>query len=140
MVLCSTLVAVMAIHAQQAAGVHMAQPGIDVASGKPLVLEVKLDKAAPAGSTVLVRVSPEGASQQTIQLQSSTPDDPSRKQFTLKTDMPPSVVVGKWTLQNVFVTIPGSIDWKTLEHNQLTFEVKGTPLEVPSSAEVTVAH
>ncbi|MGB9233154.1 MAG: hypothetical protein WCC04_01990 [Terriglobales bacterium] len=131
---------VVAIHAQQSAGVQLVQPGADIVSGKPLVLEVRLDKPLQADSSVIARVRPEGATAQTIQLESSTPDDSSRNKFTLKTVMPPSVVPGKWRLENVFITLPGSINWQVLNSNQLTFDVKGTPLEVPSKAEVTVAH
>jgi hypothetical protein len=75
---CLIFAVVIAIHAQQSAGVQMAQPGADIASGKPLVLEVTLDKALPTDSSVIARVKPDGASQQIIQLASSSPDDSSR--------------------------------------------------------------
>ena len=78
LLVCSIFAVVIAIHAQQSAGVQMAQPGADIASGKPLVLEVTLDKALPTDSSVIARVKPDGASQQIIQLASSSPDDSSR--------------------------------------------------------------
>lgn len=140
LLVCLIFAVVVAIHAQQSAGVQMAQPGAEIVGGKPLVLEVKLDKPLQTDSSVIARVRPEGATQQTIQLESSTPDDSSRKKFTLKTVMPPSVVPGKWRLENVFVTLPGSINWQSLDSNPLTFEVQSKPFEIPSKAEVSVVH
>ena len=137
---CSIFAAVISIRAQQSAGVQMAQPGADIVSGKPLVLAVTLDKPLPTDSSVIARVRPDGASQQIIQLESSSPDDSSRKKFTLKTVMPTPVVPGKWHLETVFITLPGSIQWQTLDHNPLTFEVQGKPFETPSKAEVTLGH
>jgi hypothetical protein len=124
---CFIFAVVIAIHAQQSAGVQMAQPGADIASGKPLVLEVTLDKPLPTESSVIARVKPDGASQQIIQVASSSPDDSSRRKFTLKTVMPTPVVPGKWSSENVFITLPGSIQWQALDHNPLTFEVQGKP-------------
>jgi hypothetical protein len=130
---------VVAVHAQKSASVQMVQPGADIEGGKPLALVVKLDKPLPIDSSILARVGPESG-QQTIQLGSAAPDDPSRKQFTLKTTMPPNVVAGKWSLQLLSITVPGAIDWKQLDHNPVTFEVQGPPLELPSKAQVTVDH
>jgi len=118
----------------------MAQPGADIVSGKPLVLAVTLDKPLPTDSSVIARVRPDGASQQIIQLESSSPDDSSRKKFTLKTVMPSPVTPGKWHLESVFITLPGSIQWQNLDNNPLTFEVQGKPFETPSKAEVTLGH
>jgi hypothetical protein len=137
---CSIFAVVIAIHAQQSAGVQMAQPGADIASGKSLVLEITLNEPLPTDSSVIARVRPDGASQQIIQLQSSSPDDPSRTKFTLKTVMPTPVVPGKWHLESVFITLPGSIQWQTLDHNPLTFEVQGKPFETPTKADVTLGH
>jgi len=140
LLVCSIFAVVIAIHAQQSAGVQMAQPGTDIASGKSLVLEITLNEPLPTDSSVIARVRPDGASQQVIQLASSSPDDSSRRKFTLKQVMPTSVVPGEWHLENVFVTLPGSIQWQTLDHNPLTFEVQGRPFEVPSKAEVTLGR
>ena len=140
LLVCSIFAVVIAIHAQQSAGVQMAQPGADITSGKSLVLEITLNEPLPSDSSVIARVRPDGASQQIIQLQSSTPDDSSRKKFTLKTVMPSPVTPGKWHLESVFVTLPGSIQWQNLEHNPLTFDVQGKPFETPTKAEVTLGH
>lgn len=139
LLVCSIFAAVIAIHAQQSAGVQMAQPGVEIGSGKPLVLDVTLDKTLPADSSVIARVRPE-SSQQTIQLQSSEPGDSSRRKFTLKTVMPTPVTPGKWIVESVFITLPGSVNWQALDHNPLTFEVQGKPFEIPSKADVTLAH
>jgi hypothetical protein len=136
----SIFAVVIAIHAQQSAGVQMAQPGADITNGKSLVLEITLNEPLPNDSSVIARVRPDGASQQIIQLQSSTPEDSSRKKFTLKTVMPTPVTPGKWHLETVFVTLPGSIQWQNLDHNSLTFEVQGKPFEIPSKAEVTLGR
>jgi hypothetical protein len=138
--LCSVFAVVVAIHAQQSAGVEMAQPGVDITSGKSLVLEMTLNEPLPTESSVIARVRPDGASQQVIQLESSLPDDSSRKKFTLKTVMPTPVAPGKWHLESVFVTLPGSVQWQNLDHNPLTFEVQGKPFETPTKAEVTLGH
>lgn len=140
LLVCSVLSAVIAIHAQQSAGVQMAQPAADIASGKSLVLEITLNEPLPTDSAVIARVRPDGASQQVLQLQSSSPDDSGRKKFTLKTVMPTPVEPGKWHLESVFVTLPGSIQWQNLDHNPLTFEVQGKPFETPTKAEVTLGH
>jgi hypothetical protein len=136
----SIFAVVIAIHAQQSAGVQMAQPGADITNGKSLVLEITLNEPLPNDSSVIARVRPDGASQQIIQLQSSTPEDSGRKKFTLKTVMPTPVTPGKWHLETVFVTLPGSIQWQNLDHNSLTFEVQGKPFEIPSKAEVTLGR
>lgn len=136
---CSIFSVVIAIHAQSA-GVQMAQPGADITNGKSLVLEITLNEPLPNESSVIARVRPDGASQQIIQLQSSAPEDSSRKKFTLKTVMPTPVTPGKWHLESVFVTLPGSIQWQNLDHNPLTFEVQGKPFEIPSKAEVTLGR
>jgi hypothetical protein len=140
LLVCSIFAVAIAIHAQQSAGVQMAQPGVDIASGKPLVLEITLDKPLPADSPVIARVRPEGAAQQTIQSQSSTPDDAGRKKFTLKTVLPTPVVPGTWIVENIFIILPGSTNWQALDHNPLTFEVQGKPFEIPSKADVTLGH
>ncbi len=140
LLVCLIFAVVAAIHAQQSAGVQMAQPEADIASGKSLVLEITLNEPLPTDSSVIARVRPDGASQQIIQLQSSAPDDANRKTFTLKTVMPTPVVPGKWHLESVFITLPGSIQWQNLEHNPLTFEVHGKPFETPTKAEVTLVH
>jgi len=140
LLVCSIFAAVIAIHAQQSAGVQMAQSASDIVSGKSLVLEITLNEPLPTDSSIIARVRPDSASQQVIQLQSSSPDDPSRKKFTIKTVMPSPVTPGKWHLESVFVTLPGSIQWQTLEHNPLTFEVQGKPFDIPSKAEVTLGH
>jgi hypothetical protein len=140
LMVCLIFAVVIAIHAQQSAGVQMAQPGADIAGGKSLVLKITLNEPLPPDSSVIARVGPDGASQQIIQLASSSPDDSTRKNFTLKQVMPTSVVPGKWHLENVFITLPGSIQWQNLDHNPLTFEVQGKPFEVPSKAEVTLGH
>jgi hypothetical protein len=140
LLVCSIFAVVVAIHAQQSAGVQMGQPGAGITSGKSLVLEVALNEPLPTDSSVIARVRPDGASQQVIQLESGTPEDSSRKKFTLKTVMPTPVTPGKWHLESVFVTLPGSIQWQNLDHNSLTFEVQGKPFEIPSKAEVTLGH
>ncbi len=140
LLVCAIFAAVIAIHAQQSAGVQMAQPEADITSGRSLVLEITLNEPLPSDSSVIARVRPSSASQQILQLQSSTPDDSSRKNFTLKTVMPTPVTPGKWHLESVFVTLPGSIQWQNLDHNPLTFEVQGKPFEIPSKAEVTLGH
>ena len=140
LLVCSIFAVVIAIHAQQSAGVQMAQEGADIASGKSLVLEITLNEPLPNDSSVIARVRPDGASQQIIQLQSSTADDSSRKKCTLKVIMPTPVTPGKWHLESVFVTLPGSIQWQNLDHNPLTFEVQGKPFEIPSKADVTLGH
>jgi hypothetical protein len=140
LLVCSIFAVVIAIHAQQSAGVQMAQPAADIAGGKPLVLEITLNDPLPTDSSVIARVRPDGTSQQVIQLASSSPDDSSRKKFTLKQVMPTSVVPGKWHLENVFISLPGSIQWQTLDHNPLTFDVQGKPFETPTKAEVTLGH
>jgi hypothetical protein len=140
LLVCSIFSVVIAIHAQQSAGVQMAQAGADITNGKSLVLEITLNEPLPTDSSVIARVRPDGASQQIIQLQSSTPEDSSRKKFTLKTVMPTPVTPGKWHLESVFVTLPGSIQWQNLDHNPLTFEVQGKPFEIPSKAEVTLGR
>jgi hypothetical protein len=137
LLVCSIFSVVIAIHAQQSAGVQMPQPGADITSGKSFVLEITLNEPLPNDSSVIARVRPDGASQQIIQLQSSTPEDSSRTKFSLKTVLPTPVTPGKWHLESVFVTLPGSIQWQNLDHNPLTFEVQGKPFEIPSKAEVT---
>jgi hypothetical protein len=139
LLVCLFFTVVVAIHAQQSAGVQMAQPEADISSGKPLVLEVTLDKPLPADSSVIARVRPDVA-QQTIQLQSSTPDDAGRKKFTLRTVLPTSVVPGKWSVESVFITLPGSVNWQALEHNAVTFDVHGKPVEFPSRADLALGH
>ena len=117
----------------------MTQPEADISSGKPLILEVTLDKPLPPDSSVIARVRPDVA-QQTIQLQSSTPDDSGRRKFTLKTVLPTAVVPGRWSVQSVFVTLPGSVNWQALEHNAVTFAVHGKPFEFPSKADLALGH
>jgi hypothetical protein len=136
---CLILTGVVTIRAQQTAAVQMAQPDADISAGKKLVLEVRLDKPLPLDSSVIARVRPEGAAQ-LVQLSSAIPDDASRTKFTLNTTLPTPVVPGKWTLEAVFVTLPGSGSWQSIEHNQLTFQVQGKPFPIPSKAEVTVTH
>ena len=140
LLVCSIFAVVIAIHAQQSAGVQMAQRGADITNGKSLVLDITLNEPLPNDSSVIARVRPDGASQQIIQLQSSTPGNSSRTKFTLETVMPTPVTPGKWHLESVFVTLPGSIQWQNLDHNPLTFEVQGKPFEIPSKAEVTLGH
>jgi hypothetical protein len=140
LLVCLIFAVVVAIHAQQSAGVQMAQPGGDISSGKPLVLEVTLDKPLPADSPVIAKVRPEGASQQIIQLQASASDDAGRRKFTLRTVMPTPVVPGKWTVDSIFIILPGSTNWQPIEHNPLTFEVQGKPFEIPSKADVTLGQ
>ena len=133
------LTAVAVIRAQQSAAVQMAPSSEGVAGGKALTLVVRLDKPLPPDQTVIARVSAEAVSQ-TIQLSSTTPDDSTRTKFTLKTVLPAPIVPGKWILQSVFITLPGSTSWQGIEHNPLTFDVQGQPFPIPSKAEVTVGH
>jgi hypothetical protein len=136
---CLIFAAVITIRAQQSAAVQMVPSGSAVESGKPLVLEIKLDKPLPADTSVIARVRPEDVSQ-LIVLSSSTPDDPSRTKITLKTILPTPVVPGKWKLEDVFIDLPGSNNWQPLEHNVLKFDVQGKPFPIPSRADVTLAQ
>lgn len=137
LILSITLVAVFALHAQQTTAVQIAQPEADVAGGKTLALEVKLDKPLPPDTSVIARVRPEGVSQLLV-LSSSTPDDPNRTNITLKTTLPNTVVPGKWRLEDVFIVLPGTNIWQPLGHNGLTFDVHGKPFPIPEKAEVAV--
>jgi hypothetical protein len=139
LLLCLIFATVVAIRAQQTSAVQMAQPASDIAGGKPLALKVKLDKPLPTGSVVIARVKPEAISQ-IVQLTSSEPDNAARTEFTLKTALPSPIVPGKWLLESVFITLPGSSNWQAIEHNPLTFEVQGKPFPIPSKAEVAVSQ
>ena len=98
LLVCLIFAVVIAIHAQQSAGVQMAQPGADITSGKSLVLEVALNEPLPTDSSVIARVRPDSASQQVIQLQSSTPDDSNRKSSLSKQSCQPQLHLanGAW--------------------------------------------
>jgi len=139
LLVCLIFAAVISIRAQQSAAVQMVPSGSNIESGKPLILEIKLDKPLPAETSVIARVRPEDVSQ-LIVLQSSTPDDPSRTKITLKTVLPTTTVPGKWKLEDVFIALPGSNIWQPLEHNAVEFDVQGKPFPIPSRADVTLAH
>lgn len=139
LLVCLIFAAVISIRAQQSAGVQMVPSGSNIESGKPLILEIKLDKPLPADTSVIARVRPEDVSQ-LIVLQSSTPDDPTRTKITLKTVLPTPTVPGKWKLEDVFIALPGSNIWQPLEHNMVNFDVRGKPFPIPSRADVTLAH
>jgi len=132
------LMGVLGLHAQQTANVQMAKPEVEIARGKALALEVKLDKPLPPETSLIVRVRPEGVSQ-LIVLSSSTPDDPSRTRVTVKTTLPNVVVPGKWRLEDVFISLPATNIWQPLGRNELTFDVEGKPFPIPAKAEVSVA-
>ena len=109
-----------------------------VAGGKVLALEVKLDKPLPPESTVFARVRPESVSQ-LILMSSATSDDSTRTKITVKATLPNVVVPGKWRLEDIFISLPGTNIWQPLEHNQLTFDVQGKQFPIPQKAEVSVA-
>jgi len=137
LLLCSNNPWVATLQAQDKAAVKMAPSVTDIAAGKDITLEVKLNEPLPPESSVIARVRPEGVSQ-LIVLESSSPDDPSRTKLTLKRNLPNTVVPGKWTLEDVFIVLPGTNIWQPLGHNQLSFDVKGKPFPIPSKAEVAV--
>lgn len=133
------LAVVFTLHAQQTAAVQMAQPETEISGGKTLVLEVRLNEPLPPETTVIARVRPEATSQLLV-LSAGAPDDSNRTKVTLRTTLPNTIVPGKWVLQDVFVALPGTNIWQALEHNQVTFNVKGKPFPIPSKAEITVTR
>jgi hypothetical protein len=132
-----SLAGLFALHAQQNVAVQIAEPETEIAGGRVLALEVKLDKPLPPDTTVFARVRPEGVSQ-LILLSSATPDDSTRSKITVKATLPNVVVPGKWRLEDTFISLPGTNIWQPLEHNQLTFEVHGKQFPIPQRAEVSV--
>lgn len=129
------VLAVFTVHAQQAA-VDVPVAG-QVEAGGSISIHIKFDKALPEGASVRVEVSPE-ATTQWIALSTGDPDNPSRTAFTVKGKLPENAVPGNWTLRNVWLFLPGSIQGLSLGHNNATFEVKGKEFPIPSKAEVAI--
>src|ERR1051326_3565875 len=130
-----TLAVVFALHAQQAA---IEAPGADqIQAGGPISLHIKFDKPLPEGASVRVEVSPR-ATTQWIAFSTGDPDDPSRTAFTVKGKLPDNAVPGAWTVRNVWLFLPGSVQGQSLGQNDAAFQVKGREFPIPSRAEVAV--
>jgi len=130
-----TLLAVFALHAQQAA--VEAPSGSQIEAGGPISLHIKFDKPLPEGASVRVEVSPQTATQW-IALSTSDPEDPSRTSFTVKGKLPETAVPGAWAVRNVWLFLPASVQGQSLGHNGAVFQVKGKEFPIPSKAEIAV--
>jgi hypothetical protein len=126
-------VAVFALHAQQTTIESPRQ----IDAGGPISLHLKFDKPLPAGASVRIEVSPQ-ATTQWIAFSTGDPDNPSRTTFTVKGKLPENAVPGTWTVRNVWLFLPGSVQGQLLGQNNATFQVKGKEFPIPSKAEITV--
>jgi hypothetical protein len=130
-----TLLAVFALHAQQP--VIEATGANQIEAGGPISLHVKFDKPLPESASVRVEVSPQ-ATTQWIAFSTGDPDNPSRTAFTVKGKLPDNAVPGTWTVRNVWLFLPGSVQGQSLGQNNATFQVKGKEFPIPSKAEIAV--
>jgi len=136
LILSITLAVVFALHAQQAA---VDVPGASqIEAGGPISLHIKFDKPLPEGASVRVEVSPQ-ATTQWIAFSTGDPENPSRTAFTVKGKLPENAVPGAWSVRNVWLFLPGSIQGQSLGQNNATFQVKGKEFPIPAKAEVAVS-
>ncbi len=75
---------------------------------------------------------------QWIAFSTGEPDNASRTTFTVKGKLPENAVPGEWTVRNVWLSLPSSVQGQSLGHNNATFKVRGKEFPIPSKAEITV--
>jgi hypothetical protein len=127
------LAAVFAVQAQQT---KLEMPS-SIEAGGPISLHLNFDKALPDGATVRVEVSPQ-ATTQWIAISTGEADNAERTSFTLKGRLPEAAVPGDWTVRNVWLFLPGSVQGQALGHNNGAFRVKAKDFPIPTKAEITV--
>jgi len=127
------LAAVFALQAQQT---KLEAPS-SIEAGGPISLHLNFDKPLPEGATVRVEVSPQTTTQW-IAISTAEADNTERTSFTLKGKLPEMAVRGDWTVRNVWLFLPGSVQGQALGHNNATFRVKAKDFPIPTKAEITI--
>jgi hypothetical protein len=127
------LAAVSALQAQQT----KLEVPTSIEAGGPISLHLNFDKPLPDGATVSIEVSPQTTTQW-IAISTGEAENTERPSFTLKGKLPETAVPGDWTVRNVWLFLPGSVQGQALGHNNTTFRVKAKDFPIPTKAEITV--
>jgi len=127
------LAAALALQAQQT---KLEVPS-SIEAGGPISLHLNFDKPLPDGANVRVEVSPQTTTQW-IAMSTAEADNVERTSFTLKDKLPETAVPGDWTVRNVWLFLPGSVQGQALGHNSGAFRVKDKDFPIPTKAEITV--
>lgn len=134
--------------AQDQAGVQITQGHADSKGERPesfrpgssITFDVVLNEALPKGAHFDLRISPVTKDQE-VALGSGEPIDGSVKKFRVKGRLPEGAVPGDWHISVIWLFLSGS-SWthSTISHDDVTFRVDGEAYQLPTKAEIKVAH
>lgn len=124
---------------QSTASVRSEKPG-PFRPGETITFNVKLNAPMPRGAHFAFRISPVSIDDE-IDLGSGQPVNASRTEFRVSGKLPKSAMPGKWHISVIWLFLPGA-SWthNTISANNVTFEVKGKPYPIPTTAQVRIAH
>jgi hypothetical protein len=107
-------------------------------AGDSVSFTLKLNAPLPKGAHFIMRISPTNVDQQ-VDLGSGDALDESRTKFRVTGKLPDEAVPGKWHIAVIYLFLPGS-NWtsNTLKPNDLTFEVEGKQITIPTTADVSL--
>jgi hypothetical protein len=108
--------------------------------GGKIAFTVKLNEPLPKNARFDFRISPSSVDQQ-VSLGSGEPVDDKRTEFRVTGTLPDDALAGDWHISVIWLFLPGST-WTSsrITPNDVHFKIEGKPYQIPSTAEVTVAH